>query len=62
VAYRIRELTGVERRIFAPLAWVIEADDGVVNFPEDRWMYLAGFRDLATLDEYVRMTRKEIAR
>ena len=62
MAYRIRELTKIERRIFAPLSWVIEADDGVAACPEERWMYVTGFRDLADLDEYVRMTKKEIAK
>lgn len=60
--YRIRELNGVERRMLHPLTWVIEADDNATAWPEEPWLYVAGFRNLASLDEYVRVTGKVIER
>jgi hypothetical protein len=61
MAYRIRELNATEAVVFYPLAWVIEADDGAAAWPAEPWLFVAGFRDLAALDRYVRITGKEIA-
>jgi hypothetical protein len=62
MAYRIRELNKTEAIVFWPLRWVIEADDGAAAWPAEPWLYVSAFRDLAALDQYVRMTGKEIER